>query len=88
MKQKLILAGFIGCIAMAGCKSRFTSTSDSSGPRKYENADPSFEHSGNTQHTTVLPMGTADSGRGNQMNSLTDSINSVKVSADTGRVDH
>jgi hypothetical protein len=83
MKQKLILAVLIGCIAIAGCKSRFTSTSDSSGPRKYQNADPSFQHSGNTERISHLTIEAIDSGRGNQMNTRTDSVNAMKVTMDT-----
>ena len=80
MKHKLFVACLVGCIIIAGCKSRFTSTSDASGPRKHEHADPSFQHSGNMEKNSMLPIETTDSGRGNQMNTRTDSINAVTVS--------
>lgn len=83
MKQKLMLAGFIGCLAFAGCKSRFTSTSDSSGPRKHEYADPGFQNSGNTEKNAMLPIETVDSGDGNQMNTRTDSIVPASAAKDT-----
>jgi len=85
MKQKLIVAGLIGCLIMAGCRSRFTSTSDASGPRKHQYANPSFEHSGNTGRSAEMPIETIDSGRGNQMNTRTDSLNAVKATTDTTR---
>jgi hypothetical protein len=68
MKQKLIIAGIIGCIAVAGCKSRFTSTADASGPRKHDHADPSFEHSGNIGNDTLSLTGIHDSGNVHTMN--------------------
>lgn len=83
MKRTLIVVGLIGCITVAGCKSRFTSTSDSSGPRKHDKADPSFQHSGNTEKNAMLPIETIDSGRGNQMNTRTDSIKPASAAQDT-----
>ena len=73
----------IGCISIMGCKSRFTSTSDASGPRKYDHADPSFQHSGNTGKNAAMPIETMDSGRGNQMNTRTDSIKPANAAQDT-----
>lgn len=74
MKQILIVAGLFSCLVIGSCKSRFTSTADASGPRKYENADPSFQHSGNTGKSAKMPIDSIDSSRGNQMNKRTDSV--------------
>ena len=83
MKRTLIVAGIVGCITVMGCESRFTSTSDSSGPRKHDYADPSFEYSGNTGKNAMMPIETIDSGRGNQMNTRTDSIKPANGAQDT-----
>ncbi len=60
MKQKFVLFITIGILATTGCKSRFTSTSDSTGPRRHIYANPSTKNNNHSlkdaEHTLDDPQ--------------------------------